>query len=108
MEENLELTQLIKNANSEFNCINGELEIQTEKLKGVQEKLGIQRSTLEYNWAVLKKLEESTKMEKILKILLSVFLIFSILFSITKYAEFTVTSKHKLPENWNQFKKIFF
>lgn len=108
MEGNLELSNLIKTANTELKDINDELETQTEKLKGVQQKLGVHRATLENNWTVLKKLEESTRMEKILKTLATVFIIFTVLFSITEYAEFTIAFNRKFPESWNQFKRLFF
>lgn len=107
MEGEVELSALIKNVNSEFSSIEDELNGQTEKLMNVKQKLDIQKTALESNWIVLKKLKESTRMDRIIKTLAGIFIVFCILFSITRYAEFTVALKRNFPENWNQAKKIF-
>ena len=88
MDGNLELNNLIGDVSLEFDLIDDELNIQTEKLKGVQQKLGINKECLNKNLYVLNKLKESTRMDKIIKAVLSIFILFSLLFSIAKYFTF--------------------
>lgn len=102
--QSIELIDLIGNANTELLNINGEIEVQNEKLKGVQEKLGIHRQTLENNWTVLNRLKESTKMERIFKTIFWILLVFFVLYFIAKYAKFTVDFKDKKWANWINFK----
>jgi hypothetical protein len=83
-----DFNELINEVTSEFYLIDTELEIQTEKLKGVQEKLGVNKQNLDKNLSVLNRLKESTKMDKIMKITVSIVLIFLILLTISKYATF--------------------
>lgn len=99
------IAELMNGARTEIFNISGELDLQTEKLKGVQQKLGINKTALDNNWTVLNKLKKSTEMTRIIKTIVGILLTFCILYATMKYASLSTNYKEEVIKSIKRFQK---
>lgn len=75
-----ETTALIQSAEYELAGINEELDLQTEKFIGIQEKIGRHRKNLYDTDAALNQLQNALKIRKFIVLILFIVVMFSLLF----------------------------
>lgn len=79
-----ETAGLMRAAEHELASINEELDLQTEKFVGIQEKVGMHRRNLYENDTALGKLKSALKIRKFVILILVVAIVFSVLFFMIK------------------------
>lgn len=80
-----DLSNLTGLAHSELVAISEELDLQTEKYIELHKKLGNNKAILDNSWFVLSKLQEATKMQRILLLMFCIFAAFIALFLLIRY-----------------------
>lgn len=70
----------MQSAEYELAGINEELDLQTEKFIGIQEKIGRYRNNLYDNDAALGQLQNALKIRKFIVLILFIIVVFSLLF----------------------------
>lgn len=79
-----ETASLVRSAEHELASINEELDIQTEKFVGIQEKVGMHRRSLYENGSALERLKSALRIRKFIILILLIAIVFSILFLLIK------------------------
>lgn len=81
-------TSLAELAHNELVAVGEELDLQTEKYAQLQKRLGSNRTILDRSWAVLAKLQEATKMQRIFLTMLAMLVVFTTLLLLIRHGQF--------------------